>query len=75
MCHDGNAPLLGFGHIRFSVPELATAVRWFDQTNLPYVYSPDQGKMRDGVFIKDPDGYWIEIVKTDLLKNSPFDIS
>jgi len=25
--------------------------------------------MRDVAFIKDPDGYWIEIVQASLLKN------
>jgi lactoylglutathione lyase len=32
------------------------------------VKRPEQGKMRDVAFIKDPDGYWIEIVQANLLK-------
>jgi lactoylglutathione lyase len=32
-----------------------------------FVKRPDQGKMKDVAFIKDPDGYWIEIVQADLL--------
>ncbi len=67
--HDGNAQPQGFGHICFSVPDLAAAVRWFDENNITYVKRPEQGKMRDVAFIKDPDGYWIEIVQPDLLKN------
>ena len=35
----------------------------------PYVKRPEQGKARDAAFIKDPDGYWIEIVQADLLQN------
>ena len=65
--HDGNAQPQGFGHICFSVPDLAAAVRWFDENQVPYVKRPEQGKMRDVAFIRDPDGYWIEIVQADLL--------
>jgi lactoylglutathione lyase len=66
--HDGNAQPQGFGHICFSVPDLAAAVKWFDENGVTYVKRPEQGKMRDVAFIKDPDGYWIEIVQPDLLK-------
>jgi lactoylglutathione lyase len=67
--HDGNAQPQGFGHICFSVPDLATAVSWFDENQVAYVKRPEQGKMKDVAFIKDPDGYWIEIVQASLLKN------
>jgi lactoylglutathione lyase len=65
--HDGNAQPQGFGHICFAVPDLAAAVRWFDENGVSYVKRPEQGKMRDVAFIKDPDGYGIEIVQPDLL--------
>jgi lactoylglutathione lyase len=67
--HDGNAQPQGFGHICFSVPDLAAAVRWFDDNGVPFVKRPEQGRMKDIAFIKDPDGYWIEIVQADLLAN------
>ena len=35
---------------------------------LVYVKRPEQGKMKDVAFIKDPDGYWIEIVEPARLK-------
>ena len=66
--HDGNAQPQGFGHICFSVPDLDAAVAWFDSHQVPYVKRPDQGKMKDVAFIKDPDGYWIEIVEPTRLK-------
>ena len=67
--HDGNAQPQGFGHICFSVPDLDAAVKWFDDNQVVYVKRPDQGKMKDVAFIKDPDGYWIEIVQPNKLKN------
>ena len=67
--HDGNAQPQGFGHICFAVHDLDAAVAWFDLHQVPYVKRPDQGKMKDVAFIKDPDGYWIEIVEPARLKN------
>ena len=61
--HNGNAQPQGFGHICFSVPDLDAAVKWFDDNHVTYAKRPDQGKMKDVAFIKDPDGYWIEIVE------------
>ena len=66
--HDGNAQPQGFGHICFSVPDLDAAVKWFDDNQVTYVKRPEQGKMKDVAFIKDPDGYWIEIVEAARLK-------
>ena len=66
--HDGNAQPQGFGHICFSVPDLDAAVKWFDDNHVVYVKRPEQGKMKDVAFIKDPDGYWIEIVEPGRLK-------
>ena len=65
--HDGNAQPQGFGHICFAVPDLDAAVAWFDQNEVTFVKRPEQGKMKDVAFIKDPDGYWIEIVQPNKL--------
>jgi lactoylglutathione lyase len=67
--HDGNAQPQGFGHICFSVPDLDAAMRWFDEHQLTFVKRPEQGKMKDVAFLKDPDGYWIEIVEPARLQN------
>lgn len=66
--HDGNAQPQGFGHICFSVPDLDAAIAWLDANAVTYVKRPEQGKMRDVAFVKDPDGYWIEIVEAARLK-------
>ncbi|MCK2185190.1 lactoylglutathione lyase [Halomonas getboli] len=61
--HDGNAEPQGFGHICFTVPDLEAAVAWFDANEVTFIKRPDQGKMKDVVFVKDVDGYWIEVVE------------
>lgn len=65
--HDGNADPQGFGHICFSVPDLEAAEAWFDANDVTFVKRADQGKMKDVVFVKDVDGYWIEVVQADRL--------
>lgn len=65
--HDGNAEPQGFGHICFSVPNLEQAVAWFDENNVTFKKRPEDGTMKNIAFIKDPDGYWIEIVQADLM--------
>jgi len=61
--HDGNSQPQGFGHICFSVPDLNESIAWFDANDVAYVKRPEDGKMKHIAFIKDPDGYWIEIVQ------------
>lgn len=65
--HDGNGEPQGFGHICFSVPNLEQAVAWFDQNNVTFKKRPEDGRMKNIAFIKDPDGYWIEIVQANLM--------
>ena len=61
--HNGNSEPRGFGHICISVPDFDAAIRWFDQNNVPYQKRPEDGTMRHIAFIKDPDDYWVEIIK------------
>ncbi len=65
--HDGNSEPQGFGHICFSVPNLDEAVAWFDKNNVEFKKRPEEGSMKNIAFIKDFDGYWIEIVQADLM--------
>ena len=67
--HSGNDQPQGYGHICFAVPDLNAAVAWFDANAVEFVKRPEQGKMRDVAFIKDPDGYWIEIVQPNLCRS------
>ena len=67
--HNGNDQPQGYGHICFSVPNLDAAVAWFDAHGVEFIKRPEQGKMRDVAFVKDPDGYWIEIIQPDLCRS------
>lgn len=66
--HDGNGEPQGFGHICFSVPSLDDAVAWFDKNDVEFKKRPEDGSMKNIAFIKDVDGYWIEIVQADLMR-------
>ncbi|MGM8897075.1 MULTISPECIES: lactoylglutathione lyase [unclassified Psychrobacter] len=66
--HDGNSEPQGFGHICFSVPNLDEAIAWFDTNDVEFKKRPEDGSMKNIAFIKDVDGYWIEIVQADLMR-------
>ncbi len=67
--HDGNQTPQGFGHIGISVPDVQTACDRFDTLGVTYVKRPEDGKMKGLAFIKDPDGYWIEILSATGLRD------
>ena len=59
--HNGNSDPRGFGHIGFHVPDLDGACQRFQDLGVEFQKRLSDGNMNNLAFIKDPDGYWIEI--------------
>ncbi|WP_339722443.1 lactoylglutathione lyase [uncultured Paraglaciecola sp.] len=68
--HSGNNEPKGFGHIGFHVPDLQTACQRFEALDVPFQKRPNDGVMQGIAFIKDPDGYWIEIFDANKVAES-----
>merc|ERR1719204_1559211 len=59
---DGKKVKGGFGHIGISVPDVYVACEKYKEAGVEFKKTPNGGGMKGLAFIKDPDGYLIEVV-------------
>ena len=64
--HSGNEEPKGFGHVGFTVPDVYAACERLEKLGIEFVKKVDAGKMQGIAFVKDPDGYWVEILQADM---------
>ena len=55
-------PGKGFGHIAITVDNIQAACRRVEEAGYSFQKRLTEGKMRNIAFVKDPDGYWVEII-------------
>lgn len=61
---NGNTePHRGFGHIAISVDNIEAACKRLEDEGYAFQKKLTEGKMRNIAFVKDPDGYWVEIIR------------
>lgn len=65
--HSGNSDPKGFGHICIAVPDIEAACARFEPMGVTFQKRLGEGGMKQIAFIRDPDGYWIEIVQPSLM--------
>ncbi|XP_055914595.1 lactoylglutathione lyase-like [Eupeodes corollae] len=59
--YEGSSEPRGYGNIALSVPDVYAACKRFEEQGVEFSKKPEEGRMKGIAFIKDPDGYKIEI--------------
>ncbi|ODM95904.1 Lactoylglutathione lyase [Orchesella cincta] len=58
-----------FDNLSIIVPNVYTACERLEQLGVPFLKKPDEGGMTNLAFIKDPDGYSIEIFSVQTIED------
>lgn len=67
--HNGNSEPRGFGHIGLSVVDVDAVCARLERHDVAFVKRPNDGAMKGIAFVKDPDGYWIELLTPHALRD------
>jgi len=61
--NNGNVePHRGFGHIAVSTDDVYASSDELERRGASFQKKPSEGRMKGLAFVKDPDGYWVEVI-------------